>query len=109
MYHRARKLNDCDGQSVYSAKRIDDIVIHIVKEYLEKIRTTPKDRALEIRYEREIDEKKRNKKRTWNQKKINIIKGWKSCQLIKSIKVKRGYELDIELNISYQQFFADIV
>lgn len=72
MYHRARKLNDCDGQSVYSAKRIDDIVIHIVihivKEYLEKIKTTPKDRALEIRYEREIDEKKKQKKNLESEK-----------------------------------------
>lgn len=58
-YHRIRKLNDCDGQSVYNAKRIDDMVLQVVKNYLEKIKTTPKDKALELRYEREVSEKKK--------------------------------------------------
>ena len=80
-YHRARKLNDCDGQSVYSAKRIDNIVIHIVKEYLEKIKTTPKDRALEIRYEREIDGKKKQKKNLESEK--NKYNKSNDCNMIK--------------------------
>ncbi len=29
------------------------------------------------------------------------------CQLIKSIKVSRGYSLEIEFNASYRQFFGD--
>ena len=29
------------------------------------------------------------------------------CQLINSIKVKRGYELELEFNVSYEQFFKN--
>lgn len=31
-YHRARRLNDCDGQVVYSAKKIDDMVSEITTQ-----------------------------------------------------------------------------
>ncbi len=58
-YHRTRKLNDCDGQSVYLAKRIDDAVLDVVRQYLQRIKTTPKDKALELRYEKEVSEKKK--------------------------------------------------
>lgn len=58
-YHRARKLNDCDGQSVYSARRIDDDVIELVEGYLERIKSHPKEKALEMRYRKELDQKKR--------------------------------------------------
>lgn len=30
-YHRSRKLNDCDGQLVYVAERIDNEVVKIVQ------------------------------------------------------------------------------
>ena len=58
-YHRTRKLNDCDGQSVYLAKRIDDAVLDVVRQYFQRIKTTPKDKALEPRYEKEVSEKKK--------------------------------------------------
>ncbi|MBQ3426888.1 MAG: recombinase family protein [Clostridia bacterium] len=56
-YHRARKLNDCDGQSVYSADRIDAAVLDVVKQYLSSIKQTPRDKALKMRYEAELREK----------------------------------------------------
>lgn len=58
-YHRARKLNDCDGQSVYSARRIDEDVIELVEGYLERIKSHPKEKALEMRYRKELDQKRR--------------------------------------------------
>jgi len=58
-YHRTRKLNDCGGQSVYLAKRIDEAVLDVVRQYLQRIKTTPKDKALELRYEKEVSEKKK--------------------------------------------------
>lgn len=186
-YHKMRKLSDCDGQSVYVSKRIDDIVLKIVKEYLEKIKTSPKDKALELRYAKEISDKRRNKKKLNEEKekmqrrlkelsvevgksisgessfsteiltmsiqsteeeirKIDVelnecdkkleekneilknldyhysqFKSWAEefdyvskeqkkmiiCHLIKAIRVKSGYEIDIEFNVSYSQFFAD--
>ena len=60
-YHRARKLNDCNGQSIYSAKRVDEIVLKVVRNYLEQIRKTPKDKALEVRYKKELSEKRKCK------------------------------------------------
>ena len=29
------------------------------------------------------------------------------CQLIKEVKVGKGYEIEIEINASYKQFFED--
>ena len=35
-YHRSRRLNDCDGQSVYQAEKVENIVLKIVKEGLQR-------------------------------------------------------------------------
>lgn len=186
-YHRSRKLNDCDGQTVYSATKIDSVVLEIVKSYLDTIKETPKDKALEIRYKRELAEKRKVKRELTDEKErlerrlkelslevgkslcgenrfpievlsmsINSTKedisevdrklneceldltkqsemlnkldfyynqfvGWADefdnatqeqrkmiiCQLIKEIKVGKGYKIEIEFNASYKQFFAD--
>ena len=29
------------------------------------------------------------------------------CQLIKAVNIKRGYEIEIEFNISYKQFLGE--
>lgn len=57
--NKAMKRGECDGQSVYVAHRIDGAVLETLKEYLEKIKSTPKDIALEKRYKQEISELKR--------------------------------------------------
>lgn len=186
-YHRTRKLNNCDGQTVYSAPKIDAAILEIVKYYLNAIKETPKDKALEIRYKKELAEKRKVKRDLMNNKErlekrlkelslevgkslcgestfpvdvlsmsINSTKDdiaetdkrlnecsldmdkqtevlekldffynqfvtWAYefdnatqeqrkmiiCQLIDSIKVGRGYNIEIEFNSSYKQFFAD--
>ena len=186
-YHKARKLNDCDGQSIYSARKIDSMVLEIVRDYLDRIKKTPKDKALEMRYEKEVKTKKKEKNKLVTEydklnrslaelsveigksltgqsdyspdvlkmsiklttDKINELnkkiaecdkeleekntmlskidfyydkfKSWADefdnatleqqkmiiCQLINSIKVKRGYELELEFNVSYEQFFKN--
>ncbi|MBR0277839.1 MAG: recombinase family protein [Clostridia bacterium] len=185
-YHRARKLNDCDGQSVYSAKRIDDAVVEMVKVYLKKIKQTPKDKALEMRYESELQNKKKQHKvlvaeieklrKRLNELSVEVGKSisgesvftvdvlsmsinatreemknaetqllkceddletqkellekldyyyeqfvsWAEefdnasveqkkmilCNLIKAVKVSKGYKIEIEFNISYSQFLS---
>ena len=186
-YHRARKLSTCDGQSVYQADRIDKIVLGVVRHYLAEIKQTPKDKALEIRYKKELTEKRKIKREladkheklqkrlkelssevgkclcgestfpmdvlsmsinstkeeiaetekllhecnteleqqadvlgkldfyynqfvTWadefedasmEQKKMII------CQLISEIRVGKGYDVEIHLNASYEQFFGE--
>ena len=53
------KRGACDGQSAYVAHRIDGAVIATLRDYLAKIKSTPKDIALEKRYKSEISEYKR--------------------------------------------------
>lgn len=187
-YHRSRKLNDCDGQSVYAAKKIEEVVLNIVEHYLNTIKATPKDKALEMRYQKELTEKRRIKRDLLVKKEklqnrltelsievgkclsgenifpadvlsmsINSTKSeiaetdrllndcdnelnqqtdmvnkldyyyyqqfitWADefknasneqrkmiiCQLIDKIKVGRGYNIEIEFNSSYKQFFGD--
>ena len=185
-YHKARRLNNCDGQSVYLAAKVDNMVLEVVKNYLKQITTTPKDKALELRYKNEMKQKKQQIKKLDDEKlrlekrlqelsveisksltgesiftvdvlsmSVNNVKeelenvekrltdskeelnekneifnkldyfyeqfvDWADefdhvslekkkmiiCQLIKSIKIRKGYEIDIEFNISYQQFLS---
>ncbi len=51
---KIRKLNDCDGQTGYIAHKVDKAVEELVIQYLEMIRETPKDMAIERRYKAEI-------------------------------------------------------
>lgn len=69
-YHRTRRLNDCDGQSVYSAKRVESAVLAVVNQYLNAIKLTPKDKALEIRYRKAIAEKHKIKNELTEQKEL---------------------------------------
>ena len=52
--NKAMHRGACDGQSAYVAQRIDGAVIEILKSYLSMIKSTPKDVALERRYQSEI-------------------------------------------------------
>lgn len=62
-YHRSRRLNDCDGQSVYQAWKVEEIVLKIVRMYLDKIKCTPQERALETKFEKSINERKQEIRR----------------------------------------------
>lgn len=171
----------------HSASKIDAMVLDILKRYLNAIKKTPKDKALEIRYRKELSEKRRIKKELTDTKNrlqkrltelsievgkslssenkfpvdvlsmsINSTKDemaeadkqlyecdaaldeqidvlnkldfyyeqlitWADefetasreqqkmiiCQLIDAIKIGRGYNIEIEFNASYKQFFSD--
>ena len=66
------KRGACDGQSAYVAHRIDCAVLATLRDYLAKIKSTPKDIALEKRYKSEISEYRR--KQTKLEKKIEKLK-----------------------------------
>jgi site-specific DNA recombinase len=53
-YHSSRKLNDCDGQTIYSALKVDTMVLDIVGRYLHKIVGDNKDEVVERKYKQEI-------------------------------------------------------
>lgn len=69
---KAMKRGECSGQSVYSAPKIDMAVTEILKKYLAKIRSTPKDVVLEKRYKAEIAELRKKHGRL--QKEIDKLK-----------------------------------
>lgn len=53
---KAMKRSDCDGQSVYSALKVDAIVLDALHKCFEKIKVTPKDAAIEKRYKSQISQ-----------------------------------------------------
>ena len=61
-YHRNRKLSPCDGAYAYTAEKVDEAVSDIVKQYLDQIKDTPKDMALENRYRKQLQELQSRKK-----------------------------------------------
>ena len=70
--NKAMKRGACDGQSAYVAHRIDGAVLATLRDYLAKIKSTPKDIALEKRYKSEISEYRR--KQTKLEKEIEKLK-----------------------------------
>lgn len=56
---KAMHRNDCDGQSVYVAKKVEDVVIETIHQCFKKLKTTPKDAALEKKYQAEINQLKK--------------------------------------------------
>lgn len=61
--NKAMHRGACNGQSAYVAQRIDGAVIEILKSYLSMIKSTPKDVALERRYQSEISGLKKKQTR----------------------------------------------
>ena len=55
--------NECDGQTVYTAQKVDSVVIQVLHECFKKIKVTPKDAAIEKRYKAQITELKREIKK----------------------------------------------
>lgn len=53
-YHRSRKLCDCDGQSVYSAEKVDKAVIEVVASIFSKISDAPDEAELRKEYNKEM-------------------------------------------------------
>lgn len=67
-YHSARKLNDCDGPTVYSATKIDSMVLETVGNCLHKVVDGNKDELVEMRYKKEINNTKKSRKTLYSQK-----------------------------------------
>ena len=60
---KAMKRNECDGQSVYSAAKVDEIVLDALHKCFDKIKATPKDAAIEKKYRTQISQIKTEIKR----------------------------------------------
>lgn len=56
--NRARNRGDCDGQTQYSSTEIDKTVLDLVDEVLNCIKGKPKDKAIKIKYNKTVEQKK---------------------------------------------------
>lgn len=92
------KRGACDGQSAYVAHKIDGAVLATLRDYLAKIKSTPKDIALEKRYKSEISEHRR--KQTKLEKESEKLKR----QVVElSAEIGRSYSAKVaSLPIFYQ-------
>ena len=59
-YKKVRKITDCEGQSGYSAAKLDGLVETVVKKVFERMRGVSKSEILSARYERELERRKSN-------------------------------------------------
>ncbi len=57
-YHKSRKLNNCKGQAAYVSTKIDKAVTECLNEYFDCIKMTPRDKALEFRYQEQMKQEK---------------------------------------------------
>ncbi len=53
-YHRSRKLCDCDGQSVYSAEKVDNAICNVMADIFSKISDAPDETELKREYNKEM-------------------------------------------------------
>jgi len=53
-YHRSRRLNDCDGQSVYQAERVEKIVVDILHRYFALFKKKARCEVLEEKYKQKL-------------------------------------------------------
>lgn len=59
---KAMKRNECDGQSVYSAEKVDKVVIEALHQCFDKIKATAKDAAIDKKYNKVISSLNREMK-----------------------------------------------
>ena len=60
--NNCRKEGECNGQGAYLAEKVDEVVLGIVRKYLEAIKTTPKTLTMEKQFKTEIADTKRRKR-----------------------------------------------
>lgn len=60
---KAMNRNDCDGQSVYTASKVDEVVVAALYKCFDKIKVTPKDAAIEKKYKTQITQIKQEIKK----------------------------------------------
>ena len=65
------KQQNCDGQSLYLAQRVDDVVLEVIHEMFTRIRTKPYDAAAERRVRQMEQEQRRQKQEA--EKKLKAI------------------------------------
>lgn len=79
---KAMKRYSCDGQTVYSAERVDGYVIETLNKCFEKLKATPRDTAIENKFKSRLSHLRQEMKRM--EKEIETLKR-KLCELTAEI------------------------
>ncbi len=53
-YHKGRKLNDCDGQTTYSAEKVDAVVMEFMKNIFGSIKGCPEEEKLQLALKQQV-------------------------------------------------------
>ena len=62
VYHRSRRPNEYYGQAAYRADIVEEKVISTIKEFFDKIKTTPEQKIPEHKFQKQLAECKTKKK-----------------------------------------------
>ncbi len=54
-YHKARKLCECDGQTVYSAEKVENTILSVVRDMLSRISDAPDETEFRKEYSKEME------------------------------------------------------
>ena len=57
-YHKSRRLCKCDGQSTYTAEKVDTAVCKLIKEMFSEIKEAPEQQVLQKQYNKEVSSSK---------------------------------------------------
>ena len=57
-YHNTRSLTQCDGQGSYDAVKTESLVTQMLSEIFGAIKMTPQEKAVEVRYKKQIKAQK---------------------------------------------------
>lgn len=95
-YKKVRKLADCDGQSGYSATKLDGMVEQIIKKVFERMRGISKEEMIASRYDKELSLRKSNLVKTKadlakEQEKLSKLR----AEVIKSIQGESAYSKEL--------------
>ena len=95
-YKKVRKLSNCDGQSGYSAAKLDSLVEAIIKDIFKRMRGISKEEMIASRYEKELSLRKSNLIKAKadfakEQEKLSKLR----AEVIKSIQGESAYSQDL--------------
>ena len=95
-YKKVRKLSNCDGQSGYSAAKLDSLVESVIKDIFKRMRGISKEEMIASRYEKELSLRKSNLIKAKadlakEQDKLSKLR----AEVIKSIQGESAYSQDL--------------
>jgi hypothetical protein len=121
-HYKPRHPGECDGQSGYGVKKLDDLVDHIVRAQLERIRTTPNSEIISSQHQKTLNfaearlkmvkaqlTEKQKEIADYKAEAIRVIRGESkfSDELLNTL-IEQAKEEESKLAASYEEVKAEI-